>query len=115
MNPSDRERQKTRPPRTHSTDPAQPMKRAAPSSNLTQWQGEEFKIDFKADMYLSSHQDKKQNKKTTLLLSNKERIKEVSGDPVSIYGAGSHATQTYGKTREWQLPNRQEKKKLQSI
>ena len=31
---SDRDRQKTRPPRTHSTEPAQPMKSAAPSSNL---------------------------------------------------------------------------------
>lgn len=30
----DRDRVKTSPPRIHSTDPAQPMKRAAPSSNL---------------------------------------------------------------------------------
>lgn len=34
LKPSDRERQKISPPRIHSTDPAQPMKRAAPSSNL---------------------------------------------------------------------------------
>lgn len=34
LRPSDRDRVKTSPPRIHSTDPDQPMKRAAPSSNL---------------------------------------------------------------------------------
>lgn len=34
LKPSGRDRAKTSPPRIHSTDPAQPMKRAAPSSNL---------------------------------------------------------------------------------
>ena len=34
VKPSDRDRQKTRPPRTNSTEPAQPMKSAPPSSNL---------------------------------------------------------------------------------
>lgn len=36
LKPSGRERQKMNPPRIHSTDPAQPMKRAAPSSNLSE-------------------------------------------------------------------------------
>lgn len=39
LKPSDRERQKINPPRMHSTDPAQPMNRAAPSSNLQDWRG----------------------------------------------------------------------------
>lgn len=34
LRPSDRDRVKTSPPRIHSTDPAHPMNRAAPSSNL---------------------------------------------------------------------------------
>lgn len=79
LKPSDKERQKTSPPRMHSTDPAQPMKRAAPNSNLQKERHLCVNICWiccHTNLYLNPG---------NLLLSNKERIKEVSCDPASVY------------------------------
>ncbi len=95
LKPSDRERQKMSPPRIHSTDPAQPMKRAAPSSNLKCWEKtwkcltEHLLID--RGLHLLLNKSKFDPKHS--LLGNKEWVKEVSCDPVSIYGACGHGAE----------------------
>lgn len=95
LKPSDRERQKISPPRIHSTDPAQPMKRAAPSSNLQVF------IVKQNEMYVWNsfhpHQRYLPCNPEYLLLSNKERVKEVSCDPVSVYGACNQRAEACGE------------------
>lgn len=109
LRPSDRERVKTSPPRIHSTDPAQPMKRAAPSSNLftkgLRWGARGVCLSsyfnflsFFCWFFYSKN----------LLLCNEERVEEVGRDSVSVNGARSHATQAcnqkmYSNLRIWNL------------
>lgn len=102
------EKQKISPPRIHSTDPAQPMKRAAPSSNLERlrcagrWWGGDKKQE---EMYDWSSFHLNVNLEY-LLLGNKEGVKEVCRDPVSIYGARSHAAEACGENQGgFLLPN----------
>lgn len=93
LKPSDRERQKISPPRIHSTDPAQPMKRAAPSSNLQAFIEKQNEMyvwnSFHPHVVMICHQRYLPCNPEYLLLSNKERVKEVGCDPVSVYGACS--------------------------
>lgn len=82
----------------HNTDPAQPMKRAAPSSNL---QGKKKRKRKKHDIFdwTSFHliMSLIHVKGILLLLGNKKGVKEVSCDPASIYGACRHAAEACGK------------------
>ena len=88
LSPSDSDRQNTSPPSMHSTDPAQPMKRAAPSSNLQE--------THRCDFTLSDLPSQRRVNPEHLLLGHEEGIEEVACDPVSVDGAGRHGAQAYG-------------------
>lgn len=74
------EKQNMTPPTMQRTDPAQPMKRATPSSYLRQ------KTVVVIVVFGAAYEIRRPRR---LLLRHEPRVKKLGGDPVCVQGAGS--------------------------